>query len=40
VPAGAYHVLVSVTDPGGAKTTVDTGRTLIVREPQAPTSRR
>ena len=31
VPAGAYHVLVSVTDPDGARTIVDTGKTLVVR---------
>ena len=30
VPAGTYHVLVSVTDPSGATTTVDTGKTLVV----------
>lgn len=40
VPAGAYHVLVSVTDPNGSKTTVDTGKTLIVRAPQARPSAR
>ena len=28
VPAGPYHVLVSVTDPNGSKSTVDTGQTL------------
>ena len=31
VPAGTYHVLVAVTDPDGARTTVDTGKTLTVR---------
>ena len=31
VPAGTYHVLVSVTDPNGSKTTIDTGKTLIVQ---------
>jgi cyclophilin family peptidyl-prolyl cis-trans isomerase len=31
VPAGTYHVLVTVTDPDGSSTTVDTGRTLNVR---------
>ncbi|WZP00856.1 peptidylprolyl isomerase [Isosphaeraceae bacterium EP7] len=31
VQAGTYHVLVSVTDPDGSKTTVDTGKTLVVR---------
>ncbi|MDR3621666.1 MAG: peptidylprolyl isomerase [Paludisphaera borealis] len=40
VPAGTYHVLVSVTDPDGAKTTIDTGRTLVVRAPQAKPVRR
>lgn len=30
-PAGTYRVLVSVTDPDGARTTVDTGKTLIVQ---------
>jgi len=34
VPAGSYHVLVSVTDPGGARTTVDTGKTLTVQAPR------
>ncbi|WP_165246453.1 peptidylprolyl isomerase [Paludisphaera soli] len=40
VPAGTYHVLVSVTDPDGARTTVDTGKTLVVQPPRAVTSRR
>ncbi len=40
VPAGTYHVLVSVTDPDGAKTTVDTGRMLTVLPPQAKPARR
>ncbi len=31
VPAGAYHLLVSVTDPDGAETTIDTGKTMLVR---------
>lgn len=35
VPTGTYHVLVSVTDPDGAKTTVDTGRTLTVTAAQS-----
>ena len=41
VPAGTYHVLVSVTDPDGSKTTVDTGKTLTVQAPQpkAPRSK-
>ena len=30
--AGTYHILVSVTDPDGAKTTLDTGKTLTVRD--------
>ncbi|WP_406700128.1 peptidylprolyl isomerase [Singulisphaera sp. Ch08] len=30
VPAGIYHVLVSVTDPDGSTTTVDTGKTMTV----------
>ncbi len=34
VPAGSYHVLVSVTDPSGARTTVDTGKTLTVQAPR------
>ncbi len=29
--AGTYRVLVSVTDPNGARTTIDTGRTMDVR---------
>jgi hypothetical protein len=29
--AGTYRVLVSVTDPDGARTAVDTGKTLIVQ---------
>jgi cyclophilin family peptidyl-prolyl cis-trans isomerase len=40
VTPGTYHVLVSVTDPDGAKTTVDTGRTLTVLAPQAKPGRR
>jgi hypothetical protein len=36
VPAGTYHVLVSVTDPDGSKTTVDTGKTLVVQAPPRP----
>lgn len=40
VPTGTYHVLVSVTDPDGAKTTIDTGKTLVVQAPQAKTPRR
>jgi cyclophilin family peptidyl-prolyl cis-trans isomerase len=39
VPSGIYHVLVSVTDPDGAKTTVDTGKTLMVLAPQSKPSR-
>jgi CARDB len=31
VPEGIYHVLISVTDPSGATTTVDTGRTILVQ---------
>jgi cyclophilin family peptidyl-prolyl cis-trans isomerase len=31
VPEGVYHVLVSVTDPSGATTTVDTGKTFAVQ---------
>lgn len=31
VAAGTYRVLVSVTDPDGAKTTVDTGKTIVVQ---------
>jgi uncharacterized cupredoxin-like copper-binding protein len=31
VPAGVYHVIVSVTDPSGATTTVDTGKTIAVQ---------
>ena len=31
VPAGVYHLLLTVTDPDGAATTVDTGRSLTVR---------
>jgi cyclophilin family peptidyl-prolyl cis-trans isomerase len=38
VPPGTYHVLVSVTDPDGSKTTVDTGKTLIVHAPRAKPS--
>jgi hypothetical protein len=34
VPAGTYHVLVSVTDPDGATTTVDTGKTMVVAAAQ------
>lgn len=34
VPVGTYHVLVSVTDPDGAKSTVDTGRTMVVQAPK------
>jgi uncharacterized membrane protein len=34
VPAGTYHVLVSVTDPNGATTTVDTGKTMVVEPAQ------
>jgi cyclophilin family peptidyl-prolyl cis-trans isomerase len=40
VPSGLYHVLVSVTDPDGSKTTVDTGKTLTVLAAQPETSRR
>lgn len=40
MPAGTYHVLVSVTDPDGAKTTVDTGKTLVVQAPQARPARK
>jgi cyclophilin family peptidyl-prolyl cis-trans isomerase len=40
VPAGTYRVLVSVTDPDGAKTTVDTGKTLVVQPPGTTASRR
>jgi len=39
VAAGTYHVLVSVTDPDGAKTTVDTGKTLVVQPPKAKGAR-
>ncbi len=35
VPAGTYHVLVSVSDPDGSKTTVDTGRLLNVLAPRS-----
>lgn len=35
VPPGTYHVLITVTDPDGARTTLDTGRTLTVRAPLA-----
>ena len=38
VPAGTYHVLVSVTDPDGSKTTVDTGKTLTVLAAQSKPS--
>ncbi|MDG3002248.1 peptidylprolyl isomerase [Paludisphaera mucosa] len=38
--AGTYRVLVSVTDPNGAKTTIDTGKTLTVQPPQAKPIRR
>jgi hypothetical protein len=31
VPAGTYHVLVTVTDPTGSSTTVDTGKTMVVQ---------
>jgi hypothetical protein len=31
VAAGTYRVLVAVTDPDGARTAVDTGKTLIVQ---------
>jgi cyclophilin family peptidyl-prolyl cis-trans isomerase len=40
VPSGIYHVLVSVTDPDGAKTTVDTGKTLTVLAAQSQPSRK
>lgn len=33
IPAGTYHVLVSVTDPSGLKNTTDTGNTLAVEPP-------
>ncbi len=38
VPAGVYHLLVSVTDPDGPETTTDTGKTLIVQAPQSKTA--
>lgn len=41
VAPGTYHVLVSVTDPDGAKTTVDTGKTLtVLAAPARPSARR
>jgi cyclophilin family peptidyl-prolyl cis-trans isomerase len=40
VPAGTYHVLVTVTDPDGARTTVDTGKTLNVQPPGTKAARR
>ncbi|SIN74135.1 Peptidyl-prolyl cis-trans isomerase (rotamase)-cyclophilin family [Singulisphaera sp. GP187] len=41
VPAGTYHLLVSVTDPDGSTTTVDTGKTLTVVAAQSkPSTRR
>ncbi|WP_237722723.1 peptidylprolyl isomerase [Singulisphaera acidiphila] len=41
VPAGIYHVLVSVTDPDGSTTTVNTGKTLTVLPAQSkPSARR
>ena len=39
VPVGTYHLLASVTDPNGAETTIDTGKTLIVQAPQARVAR-
>jgi uncharacterized membrane protein len=38
VPAGVYHVLVSVTDPSGATSTVDTGKTFVVQAPRVELS--
>ncbi len=40
MPVGTYHFLVSVTDPDGSQTTVDTGKTLIVQAPRSKPSRR
>ena len=31
IPAGVYHVLVTVTDPNGSTTTVNTGKRLVIR---------
>ncbi len=40
IPAGNYHLLVSVTDPGGGTTTTDTGEVLTVLAPRAKRSAR
>ena len=40
VPAGNYHVLVSVTDPNGSATTLDTGKTIVVQAPQPRSTRK
>jgi hypothetical protein len=31
IPAGVYHVLVTVRDPNGSTTTIDTGKKLVIR---------
>ena len=31
IPAGVYHVLVTVRDPNGSTTTIDTGKKLLIR---------
>ena len=40
VPAGPYHLLVTVADADGPSTTIDTGKTVIVAAPQARSARR
>ena len=40
VPVGTYHVLVSVIDPNGSMTTVDTGKTLNVLAARSKPSRK
>ncbi len=40
IPIGTYHVLVSVTNPDGSSSTIDTGKMLTVQPPRARPARR